>query len=278
MAGGSAASYSACSSSQSLRPNRDALKSASLEAIYLCLAVGCPAGRDARSDIGVTIKKEQERAMTTKANDWQFYLPMPLKRLLKNASWEAVEQGCSGTHVCRIGRRFLKIALYQSVPFQDQSILEAEMLRLQWLDGRIPVPAVHYYKHHGRYEFLLISEVPGIISCDEIFHANIPSVVRLLARGLRLVHSIDITGCPFDATINTQLELVRQRIAHAMIDTTTFTDEFQSMNIQEMYKLALRLCPRVTTQVPHATGKGVSAKTAAMAPSIERPCLRMVER
>ncbi len=34
----------------------------------------------------------------------------------------------------------------------------------------------------------------------------------------------------------------------------------------------------VTTQVPHATGKGDPAKTAAIAPSIERPCLRMVER
>jgi len=28
----------------------------------------------------------------------------------------------------------------------------------------------------------------------------------------------------------------------------------------------------------HATGKGVPAKTAAMASSIERPCLRIVER
>ena len=34
----------------------------------------------------------------------------------------------------------------------------------------------------------------------------------------------------------------------------------------------------VTTQVPHAMGKGAPAKTASMAPSIERPCLRIVER
>ncbi len=36
----------------------------------------------------------------------------------------------------------------------------------------------------------------------------------------------------------------------------------------------------VTTQVPgsHAIGKGEPLKTAAMAASMERPCLRMVER
>lgn len=182
--------------------------------------------------------------MTTNANDWQSSLPIPLEHLLEDASWKTDEWGCSGTQIYHIGQHFLKIALYQNISIQDQSVLEAEMGRLQWLHGRIPVPEVHYYGHNEQYESLLLSEIPGLVSCDRAFSTNIPSVVRLLAQGLHMLHSVDITGCPFEATIQTQLELARQSIAHQLIDHTTFPVEFEGMTPQEVYELALELRPR----------------------------------
>jgi aminoglycoside phosphotransferase len=178
----------------------------------------------------------------TKA-DWQSFLPIPLQQLLQGADWRVDTWGSSGTQVYHIGQHFLKIAFYQSIPLQTQSILEAEMVRLQWFYGRIPVPEVQYYGQHEPYEFLLLSEIPGLVSCDKVFSTNIPSVVPLLAQGLQILHSTDKTGCPFDATINTQLEQARQYIAHQLIDPTTFPPEFQGMHPQEVYALALGLRP-----------------------------------
>ena len=66
----------------------------------------------------------------------------------------------------------------------------------------------------------------------------------------------------------TKLRDEAKKFAHLIMDLTPESRE-QSLALTNL---------EVTTQVPHATGKGVSAKTAAMAPSIERPCLRMVER
>jgi kanamycin kinase/aminoglycoside 3'-phosphotransferase-2 len=182
--------------------------------------------------------------MAMKAYDWQPSLPISLKRLLGSASWQADEWGESGTQIYHIGQRFLKIAPYQINSLQTQSSLEAEMMRLQWLRGKLPVPEVHYYGQHGHYEFLLLTEIPGFVSCDKVFSTNVPLIVRLLAQGLHLVHSIAITGCPFDATINTRLELARQCIAHQLIDPATFSAEFQGMRSQEVYELALELRPR----------------------------------
>jgi hypothetical protein len=59
------------------------------------------------------------------------------------------------------------------------------------------------------------------------------------------------------------------------VDTRTWLVLYRHVETAEETTVFLL---KVTTQVPHATGKGVPAKTAAIAPSIERPCLRMVER
>ncbi|GLV60033.1 aminoglycoside phosphotransferase APH(3') [Dictyobacter sp. S3.2.2.5] len=182
--------------------------------------------------------------MMTGANDWQAHLPSSLRDLLEEANWEADELGCSGNAIYRVGPRYLKIAPYQRVPFLGQSALEAEAVRLRWLHGLLPVPHVHYYAHDDQYEFLLISEIAGLVSCDQTFSDRVPEVLRLLAQGLRMLHDVDASGCPFDCTIATRMEQARQYVEQNLIDPSEFNREFQGMSVRDVYELALRLRPQ----------------------------------
>jgi aminoglycoside phosphotransferase len=176
--------------------------------------------------------------------DWQQHLPAELKDLLGDAIWQADDLGCSGTHIYHIGPRYLKIAPSFIIPHQEHRLLEAEEQRLQWLCGRLPVPEVHYYAHNGQFEFLLTSEIAGTVSCDRSFQDNVPEVVRLLAQGLQMIHRVDMTDCPFDQRSAPQLEIARRYSADHIIDKTLFNIEFQGMDVQEVYELTLKLCPR----------------------------------
>jgi aminoglycoside phosphotransferase len=145
-------------------------------------------------------------------------LPPSLRDALRDAAWEVVEIGMSGAQVCRVmtpgqAPRYLKFASGAHV-----RELRAERDRLQWLQSRLPVPAVCGWAETGAdgpvdadeyderaHGWLLLSEAPGRMACDPAFEGDPLQVVELLAAGLRRLHSLDIAACPFDARLDHRL-------------------------------------------------------------------------
>src|SRR5690348_5888963 len=116
-------------------------------------------------------------------------LPATLAQRLVGATWHDVTFGYSGVRVFRVvgpGRppSYLKLAV---PPLIEE--LAAERDRLEWLHGKLPVPAVEDFAVAGEQTFLLLSEVPGTMACDAAFLGGLPALVRLLADGLRQLHA-----------------------------------------------------------------------------------------
>src|SRR5579863_7043331 len=158
---------------------------------------------------------------------WPHPLPTPLQALLENGLWEQVAIGCSDAFTFSIKRTGLPLTNYylKIAAFSSDADLAAEKARLEWLQGRLPVPRVRYFGVDALYTYLLLSEIPGMMACEKIFEENMPGLVRLLARGLQMVHSIDIAGCPFDQRLDGQLELVEQRTYAGLVDEDDFDAE-----------------------------------------------------
>lgn len=75
--------------------------------------------------------------------------------------------------------------------------LSEERARLQWLDGRLPVPRVLSYDDRDAAEWLLLEPVPGL-ELANLKHTESPGrIVRLLAAALRLIHAMPTDRCPF---------------------------------------------------------------------------------
>jgi aminoglycoside phosphotransferase len=75
--------------------------------------------------------------------------------------------------------------------------LSEERARLQWLEGRLPVPGVLSFGECEATDWLVMTALPGL-DLTNIKHTEAPGrIVELLAAALRGIHAIPTDGCPF---------------------------------------------------------------------------------
>ena len=114
--------------------------------------------------------------------------------------------------------------------------LDDEYQRLIWLDGKLSVPKVLTYFKEQNTEYLLLSEIKGKPSFEIETESDQLNVVKLLAKGLKNIHTLNITNCPFDQTLKKQVHMVRERIDNNQIDYDDLDEENKSKSIEELYK------------------------------------------
>ncbi len=171
-------------------------------------------------------------------------LPANLQYLLAGGTWQAISMGCSGNQVFHIARTnapacYLKIA---SDPSQRE-LVTAEKERLDWLQGRLPVPSIYAFCSASAHTYLLTSEISGLMACDPAFAQDIPAMVHLLAEGLRHIHQVDITHCPFDQRLASEIASIQQRVAAGLVDTANFDDQHQGMSAAELFRILVASQP-----------------------------------
>jgi aminoglycoside phosphotransferase len=77
--------------------------------------------------------------------------------------------------------------------------LAPECARRQWLDGRLPVPEVIAFDPSGDQDALLMSAVPGANLAILAKRLSPVKIVEMVASALRDFHSVNPSGCPFEA-------------------------------------------------------------------------------
>jgi aminoglycoside 3'-phosphotransferase-3 len=84
--------------------------------------------------------------------------------------------------------------------------VEREKDMMLWLKGRLPVPEVLYFEQYGGWNFLLMSEVDGIMFYEEYkTYENPKKIIELYAKCIKLFQSIDISDCPFNNNTDNRL-------------------------------------------------------------------------
>ena len=81
------------------------------------------------------------------------------------------------------------------------------------------------------------------MSCDPAFESNPLQMVKALAAGLKMLHSLDITDCPFDARLEIQLEAACRRTQARLVDETDFDDERVGRTATDLFEELLKKRP-----------------------------------
>lgn len=87
-----------------------------------------------------------------------------------------------------------------------------EHMMTTWLADRLPVPKVLCSEKANGINYLLMSRIKGKISCSAEFLENPKHLVKLLADGLRMLWSVDISKCPCNNSIDNKLRLAESRV------------------------------------------------------------------
>ena len=136
-------------------------------------------------------------------------LPEDIRRLTEGKPFRAENIGMSGSAVYIFEDMVLKVE-----NDTDNARKTAEMM--EWLGGRLPVPWVIEQAVYGEKYCTLMSKVKGRMSCDEYYLERPKELVRLLAKGLKTLWSVDISDCPRDRGLPVELVEARLRVEEGL--------------------------------------------------------------
>jgi len=140
-------------------------------------------------------------------------LPQALRAQVRGYRWEHISTGETAASVFRLAGggaapRFLKIT-----PQEPAADPLAEVRRMEWLGGRLPVPRVLAYAEHRGRTYTVMSAVAGVDATEPALLRHPSQLVGLLAHGLRLIHALPVAGCPFDHRLDAEFARLHASIA-----------------------------------------------------------------
>ena len=163
-------------------------------------------------------------------------VPEPLQPFVAGVTWSRIRVGESMSDVFRLDRSG-QAALYLKIaPRAHRMELLREKKRLDWLLGRLPVPNVVGYETDARNEFLLLTPLPGRHVADLSAEEPDEKIVQLLAAGLRAIHAIPIHDCPFDMTLDREIERARYNVVNGLVDEDDFDDTRHGRSAAELFE------------------------------------------
>ena len=110
----------------------------------------------------------------------------------------------------------------------DDCVLKAEprtqkaadhVRMLEWMQDKLPVPAVLCCETDAERQYLLMSRVQGEMACSAQYMAQPALQVQLLAEAMLLLWHTDVTGCPIVRTLDDMLAAGEVRVAQHLVNT-----------------------------------------------------------
>lgn len=138
-------------------------------------------------------------------------LPAALQARLSGKPFTTDTLGQSESDIFLFDDAVLKIA-----PQGAEAENELQMLR--WLSGKTPVPQVLFHACENGTSFLLMSRLAGVPACDKAYMQQPDRLVRLLAQGLKMLWTVDISDCPCQSTLEHKLRAAQYNVEHGLVD------------------------------------------------------------
>lgn len=164
-------------------------------------------------------------------------LPDPIRSAIAGYAWTRATDGESGAAVFRLeatGRRTLYLKHGASRVADD---VTAELARLEWLTGRLPVPRVRHFVRAAGQAWLVTEAVPGrnAYACLVERPERGAEIVAELARFLRGVHALPLADCPFHAGHALRMAEARRNVAAGRVDEDDFDEERRGWTAEQVW-------------------------------------------
>lgn len=167
------------------------------------------------------------------------YIPENIKRLVDDKPFYADDIGMSKSDILIFDDMVLKIENHT-----EQTDKTVEMLN--WLADKLAVPKVICYEVKNGKSYTLMSKIMGQITCDEQLMEQVDSTVSLLADGLKMLWSVDISDCPRKLTFADDLKTAQHYLQNDMIDMDAVDFELLNNNgFDSLPQLFAWLCSNI---------------------------------
>lgn len=132
-------------------------------------------------------------------------IPNKIKEIIGDKSYSIDKIGMSGSQVICFDDMVLKIENQG-----EESDNEYRMMK--WLQNKLPVPQIIHFENKDGLNYILMSRIRGKMACSLDLLENPNNLVKLLAEGLKMLWSVDISECPYDNSLDNKLRLAEFRV------------------------------------------------------------------
>ena len=165
----------------------------------------------------------------------QHTLPQILSETLSGYDWQRNFTGFSSSRVFHLKKDGDENLYLKTAPRVDSELAE-EKQRLEWLKGKLSAPEVRLFVQTDERDYLLISEIEGAGAHEDLWKEDVPRAIELLANGVRMIHGLPATDCPFDETLEAKIERARRRMELGLVDESDFDDERQGRTATDLFR------------------------------------------
>ncbi len=127
--------------------------------------------------------------------------------------------------------------------------LQQEIAVVRWLaQSQLAslVPRVLWTLEDTEYVAAVFSELPGEMSFHGKYLIGAAYTAKLLGSGLRMIHSLPVTGCPADMRLENRLLVAQDRLRNQEIDVVDFDDARKQTSPKELMEYLLAHKPAST--------------------------------
>ncbi|HEX3075602.1 MAG TPA: hypothetical protein VHQ24_01900, partial [Lachnospiraceae bacterium] len=129
-------------------------------------------------------------------------VPEEIKTLLGSESFSIDDVGMSEGVVLLFSDKVVKI---QAVCEESEN----EHRVMEWLQDRLPVPRVLGFERQNEKNYLVMSKLPGKMSCADEYMRYPERLTAILAEGLQMLWKVDISNCPFGCNLEKKLQMAK---------------------------------------------------------------------
>lgn len=140
-------------------------------------------------------------------------LPEKIKSLIGNETYSFDRVGMSDSTVILLSDKILKI---QNINIESDN----EYQLMEWLQDKLPVPRVLAYEmdENKNKNYLLMTKVPGEMSCADHYMKNPEQLVNLLVEGLKMLWKVDISNCTYKNGLKEKLQRAEYNINNNLVE------------------------------------------------------------
>ena len=139
------------------------------------------------------------------------YFPQSIQKLIAGQPYSRSEVGMSSSDVLVFPGHVLKIQPRSTETDNEYAIVT-------WLNGRLPTPRIPAYAEENGMAYTLMTRVAGQMLCAPELMREPQTVISLAAECLRLLWSVDISGCPCRVSrLEERLKTARCRVESGLV-------------------------------------------------------------
>ena len=141
----------------------------------------------------------------------ELLLPEKIYEQIAKEKCQADQIGMSAASILLFEDKVLKIQ-------EQNEESENELRMMQYLSGKLPVPAIHSQVTENGKSYLLMSKCAGQMACSHEYMADPTAQCKLLANGLKMLWDVDISNCPSDQQLIHKLAQAKYNVENNLVD------------------------------------------------------------